>query len=245
MKLAVGRQPAFCLTEYNFNNYKFHYSFFCCIFAGMKRLLLLSILLSALSAFAQKQKIGDFIESTSYNLDKIGVERQQQYLPRPGSFVCENGTNRYTRALYGSYTDWRLETSDRPVFAVVKKDHHRNIRFVLEKDGVAYPLDETEYCRASYRDGRREYLLKDKRWGAGVLRIEVLAMPDCEAAVWRIASPQFEGCLRAIVCQIAQPKLHRNGDIGAKSEWTCANTSPPSSKGQRSYTTMSIKIRTF
>ena len=181
----------------------------------MKRLLLLSILLSALSAFAQKQKIGDFIESTSYNLDKIGVERQQQYLPRHGSFVCENGTNRYTRALYGSYTDWRLETSDRPVFAVVKKDHHRNIRFVLEKDGVAYPLDETEYCRASYRDGRREYLLKDKRWGAGVLRIEVLAMPDCEAAVWRIASPQFEGCLRAIVCQIAQPKLHRNGDIGA------------------------------
>ena len=145
----------------------------------------------------------------------VVVNAQQHYQPRHGSFVCENGTNRYTRALYGSYTDWRLETSDRPVFAVVKKDHHRNIRFVLEKDGIAYPLDETDFCRASYRDGRREYLLKDKRWGESVVRIEVLAMPDREAAVWRIASPQMEGRLRAIVCQIAQPKLYRNGDIGA------------------------------
>ena len=181
----------------------------------MRRVLLLFVLLYGLSVSAQKQKIGDFIESTSYNLDKIGVVRKQQYEPRHGSFVCENGTNRYTRALYGSYSDWRLETSDRPVFAVVKKDHHRNIRFVLEKDGVAYSLDQTEYCRASYRDGRREYLLKDKRWGTGVMRIEVLAMPDREAAVWRIASPQFEGRLRVVSSQIAQPKLHRNGDIGA------------------------------
>ena len=180
----------------------------------MRRYFLFYAALYSIQLLAQSQKIGDFIESTSYHLDKIGVERQQQYQPRHGSFVCENGTNRYTRALYGSYTDWRLETSDRPVFAVVKKEHHRNIRFVLEKDGVVYPLDETEYCRASYRDGRRTYLLKDARWGNGVIRIEVMAMPDREAAVWRIASPHFEGRLRAVACQIAQPKLNRNGDMG-------------------------------
>ena len=169
----------------------------------MRRLWLLIVLLSAISASAQSQKIGDFIESTSYNLDKIGVKRQQQYQPRHGSFVCENGTNRYTRALYGSYTDWRLETSDRPVFAVVKKDHHRNIRFVFDKDGVAYPLDETEYCLATYGNGRRYYLLEDQRWGKGYIRIEVLALPDREAAVWRITSPEIQGKMRVIVCQIA------------------------------------------
>ena len=147
-------------------------------------------------------------------LPTFAQERSQQYVPNGHGFVCENGTNRYTRALYGSHTDWRLETSDRPVFAVVKKGHHRNIRFEFEKDGVAYPLDETTYCRASYSNGRREYLLKDERWGEGVVRIEVLAMPDREAAVWRVASPQLEGSLRAVVCQIAQPKLQRNGDIG-------------------------------
>ena len=186
-----------------------------CTFAGMRRILLLATLCLCAVANAQQQKIGDFIESTSYNLDKIGVVRQQLYQPRHGSFVCENGTNRYTRALYGSYTDWRLETSDRPVFAVVKKDHHRNIRFIFEKDGVAYPLDETEYCLSTYGNGRRYYLLQDQRWGDGYIRIEVLAMPDREAAVWRITSPQLQGKMRVTVCQIAQPKLHRNGDIGA------------------------------
>ena len=181
----------------------------------MRKFFLVYTILFSVHLLAQSQKIGDFIESTSYNLDKIGLKREQQYWPRHGSFVCENGTNRYTRALYGSYTDWRLETSDRPIFAVVKKGHHRNIHFVLEKDGIVFPLDKTEYCRASYRDGRRDYLLKDTRWGDGVLRIEVLAMPDREAAVWRIASPHFEGCLKAVAYEIAQPKLHRNGDIGA------------------------------
>ncbi|MDE5571229.1 MAG: DUF4450 domain-containing protein, partial [Prevotella sp.] len=169
------------------------------------------------SAYAQnqKQKVGDFIESTSYNLDKIGVERRQQYKPHQGDFVCQDGTNRYTRALYGSYTDWRLETSDRPIFAVVKKGHHRNIRFVLLKDGVEYPLEQTEHCRALYGSGRREYLLSDSRWGDATVRMEVVAMADGEKAVWRVASPNMECRLRAVVCNIAQPKLHRNGDIGA------------------------------
>ena len=85
----------------------------------MRKLILLYVALFGCVAFAQKQKIGDFIESTSYNLDKIGVERHQQYFPENNAFVCENGANRFTRALYGSHTDWRLETSDRPVFAVV------------------------------------------------------------------------------------------------------------------------------
>ena len=209
MKPAVGRQPAFLCQNVC------AYQIYLVLLWRMRKFFLVYTILFSVHLLAQSQKIGDFIESTSYNLDKIGLKREQQYWPRHGSFVCENGTNRYTRALYGSYTDWRLETSDRPVFAVVKKGHHRNIHFVLEKDGIDYPLDKTEYCRASYRDGRRDYLLKDTRWGDGVLRIEVLAMPDREAAVWRIASPHFDGCLKAVAYEIAQPKLHRNGDIGA------------------------------
>ena len=134
-----------------------------------------------------------------------------QYEPgAEGAFVSLNGHNRYTRALYGSYTDWRLETSDRPVFAVVKKGHHRNIRFLV--NGVS--LDSTDYCKSWYQDGMRHYLLQDKRWGMAQLSIDVVAMPDGEAAVWKFQSSQFMQ-LKAVVCQIAQPKLYRNGDIGA------------------------------
>ena len=180
----------------------------------MRKLLLLSVLLCAISASAQSQKIGDFIESTSYNLDKIGVSRSQQYFPEDEAFVCVNGTNRFTRALYGSHTDWRLETSDRPVFAVVKKNHHRNISFCV--NGVA--LDSTDYCKASYVNGMRIYSLRDKRWGKGAeLALQVVALPDREGAVWLFDDRHFPSPphIHAQIRDIANPKLHRNGDIGA------------------------------
>ena len=180
----------------------------------MRKLYLLSALLTAVVTFGQQQRAGDYIESTSYNLDKIGVERRQQYFPDGDAFVCENGTNRFTRALYGSYTDWRVETSDRPVFAVVKKNHHRNIRFRV--NGVA--LDSTDYCKASYVNGMRIYSLKDRRWGEDAeLALQVVALPDREGAIWLFDDRRFAtpAKFQARLCAIANPKLSRNGDIGA------------------------------
>ena len=179
-----------------------------------KLYLLVALLVGFVSLSAQKQKVGDFIESTSYNLDKIGVGRSQQYYPVDGGFVCENGTNRFTRALYGSHTDWRVETSDRPVFALVKKNNHRHLRFLV--DGVA--LDSTDYCRAAYVNGMRIYSLKDHRWGEHAeLALQVVALPDSEGAVWLFDDRRFPApaVFRAELCAIANPKLHRNGDIGA------------------------------
>ena len=139
----------------------------------------------------------------------------QQYQPEGQAFVCVNGTNRFTRALYGSHTDWRVETSDRPVFALVKKNHHRNLRFRV--NGV--PLDSTDYCKASYVNGMRIYSLKDHRWGEKAeLALQVVALPDREGAVWLFDDRNFEvpgARFQARMCAIANPKLSRNGDIGA------------------------------
>jgi len=148
----------------------------------------------------------------SYNEASRGQLRTQQYFPENGAFVCENGKNRFTRALYGSYTDWRVETSDRPAFAVVKKGHHRNIRFSV--NGVA--LDSTDYCKATYKNGMRSYLLKDHRWQSA-LRMAVVALPTEEGAVWQLEADDAAMALDVQVklCQIAKPKLKRNGDIGA------------------------------
>ena len=184
----------------------------------MRRPILLYICLLSLSVFAQKQKIGDFIESTSYNLDKIGIERSMQYEPQGNAFFCENGTNRFTRALYGSHSDWRLETSDRPIFAVVKKGHHRNIRFVV--NGV--PLDSVGSCRAWYRNGIRHYAVWDKRWKWG-LTLMAVALPQEEGAVFVFSKNAEctdleaigeELSVKVLTAPIAQPKLQRNGDIG-------------------------------
>ena len=79
----------------------------------------LTLLLCATS-MAQKT-VGDFIESRSYNEARRGAERVLRYQPDGNDFVCVNGINRYSRALYGGYTDYRIETSDRPIFAIYKK----------------------------------------------------------------------------------------------------------------------------
>ena len=137
----------------------------------------------------------------------------QNYRPSGHAFVCTNGHNRYTRALYGSHTEWRVETSDRPVFALFKKGNHRNVRLYI--NDVA--LDSTNQCDASYEAGMRSYIVRDKRWGNGtVVRIKVVASQTTERALWRIQTVGFkkDPSLKIVVSNIKHPKLHRNGDIG-------------------------------
>ena len=188
----------------------------------MKRLCLLAgWAVAALPIFGQTTIVGAL---QSYNEETRGTERLQQYWPNDGAFECEStldeflqgkkGKNRFTRALYGGPTDYRVETSDRPIFAVVKKNHHRNIRFRV--NGVQ--LDSVEYCKASYVNGMRIYLMRDQRWGSeSKLRLSVVACNDREGAVWLFDDADFAAQARfeARVCDIANPKLQRNGDIGA------------------------------
>lgn len=163
------------------------------------------------TAMLAQKKIGDFIESRSNNAEKRGVARTIQYTPKDGGFYTENGTNRFTRALYGGYTDWRVETSDCPIFAVFKKSHHRSIRFVL--NGVR--VDSAEHCASIYRDAIREYTLRDKRWG-GTLKIGVVAMPDEEVAVFKFVGDGISSFdLKTLICNISNKKMRRNGDMGA------------------------------
>ena len=147
-----------------------------------------------------------------------GVVRQASYYPEGNAFVCVNGNHRYTRALYGSMAEWRVETSDRPIFATCKKNQTGNIRFRISYAGQVMWLDEVEYCKASYEAGRRDYLLKDRRWGKGELDISVLAFSDAEGAIWRFAAHGFDNRkmkVEAILSKTAVPKPARSGDIGS------------------------------
>ena len=147
-----------------------------------------------------------------------GVVRQASYYPEGNAFVCVNGNHRYTRALYGSMAEWRVETSDRPIFATYKKNQTGNIRFRISYAGQVMWLDEVEYCKASYEAGRRDYLLKDRRWGKGELDISVLAFSDAEGAIWRFAAHGFDNRkmkVEAILSKTAVSKPARSGDIGS------------------------------
>ena len=145
------------------------------------------------------------------------MQRTANYQPDGRGFSCVNGNNRYTRALYGSVDEWRLETSDRPIFAIFKKNNHRNIRFLIKCNGQAFQLDSVEYCKARYEAGKREYLMKDKRWGGGVLKLSVLAYPQTEGAVWKFAAENFGKAkieIVGMICETKVSKFKRAGDIG-------------------------------
>ena len=119
--------------------------------------------------------------------------RTLRYFPQGDSLVCLNGENRYTRALYGSHEMFRLETSDRPLFATYNKDRSYNLRFYLIYRGQTVRLDSTDWCRSAYRGGRRSYELHDARWGENArLFIDVLALMDGEGAVWRFTADGFD-----------------------------------------------------
>lgn len=172
------------------------------ILIPMKRGVLVLCLALSSSAYAQAAHV---------------IQRKANYYPDGQTFVCVNGNNRYTRALYGSTDEWRLETSDRPIFAIYKKGHHRNIRFRIKYDGQTMQLDSVEYCEARYEAGRRDYLLKDKRWGNGVMRLSVLAYPEAIGAVWKFSLDGFAPSkldIEGLICETKVTNFFRFGDIG-------------------------------
>lgn len=145
------------------------------------------------------------------------VRRPVNYLPQGQDIVSVNGTNRYSRALYGGHTTFRIETSDRPIFATYfKRGNNFNISFKLKSGKTIVPLDSVEFCEARYRGGRREYLVCDKRWGRGELRISVLADADREGGVWQFTAIGFddniklEGAMQPTRVQ----RFQRAGDLG-------------------------------
>lgn len=143
-----------------------------------------------------------------------------QYIPEGSGFVRENGWNRYSRALYGSHANWRLETSDRPLFATFDKGKGWNIQLSLVSQGQSIALDSTTYCRAYYEGGQRSYLLRDDRWGNAELKIQVFAECEENNALWRFEwvgfnkKQQRNATFVALRQPIAKLKMNRNGDLG-------------------------------
>ena len=143
----------------------------------MKRLhLLFSVLLLSVSA----------TNTVLATAAQPAPSRTLNYYPEGRDIVCHDGQNRYTRALYGGYTDFRVETSDRPIFATYRSRHCRNIRFWLTVNGNKTALEQTTHAEARYCAGKRVYTLTDDGWGKRArLVLTVLAQTDTESAIWQ------------------------------------------------------------
>ena len=143
-------------------------------------------------------------------------KRIMRYYPDGRDFVCLNADGRYTRPLYGTHTRFRLETGDRPLFAAWDKADSWNFRFFLTYAGRTVRLDETSWCEARYRGGRRMYVVRDEAWGGGELQVTVLASFFNEGAIWQFVAKGFDtpAVLSVKRCRMAGTRFVRDGDLG-------------------------------
>lgn len=147
----------------------------------------------------------------------LSAQRQLNYVPTADGYIMShNGNNNYTRALYGGNSLFRIETSDRPIFAAYHKRDNRNINFTITCNGTTMRLDSIADCRAYYKGGERRYILTDPAWRSGSLTITALATFDSEGCIWKIEGKNMPDntVLTANCCETVKVKINRSGDIG-------------------------------
>jgi len=185
------------------------------VMVSIRHSALLVLLCGACSCAAQTAFSGDIEPLEQGHKSR---HRTLQYVPRDDGFYCIDGHHRYTRALYGGWSGYRLETSDRPLFALFQDSKNcRNVAFTLTFRGKTVALDSTDHCEAIYKAGRRQYVLSDQRWGHGArLLVTAVCLNDRDAALWEFSAQGFDQSptLRATLCNIKARRLLRNGDYG-------------------------------
>lgn len=149
-----------------------------------------------------------------------GKERTIRYRPEGTDFVITNGNRRFTRALYGTNTAFRVETGDLPEFALYMPGMGGNMKFGLLTDDASKWLIHADKITARYRPGSMLYDIEDKILGKGKLHIIVLAMGDAEGVIVRM---QFENVLPSVKLVWAfggasGKRFSRDGDMGPDPE---------------------------
>jgi HD-GYP domain-containing protein (c-di-GMP phosphodiesterase class II) len=147
-------------------------------------------------------------------------ERIIRYQPEGNDITITNGNRRFTRALYGTNTAFRLEAGDQPEFAMYMPGMGGNIKFGLVNGDSSKWLINANKIKATYRAGSMLYDIEDNMLGNGKLHLVVLAMGDAEGIVIKM---QFENVPNNIKLVFAYggasgKKFSRDGDMGPDPE---------------------------
>ncbi|RCW32534.1 DUF4450 domain-containing protein [Marinilabilia salmonicolor] len=145
-----------------------------------------------------------------------GESRNIQYRPDGQDFVSVNGKNKFTRALYGTESDFRVETSDVPEFALYMPRMGGNIHFGLVRGKESIWVNDCDYIESRYRAGTRLYTVRDSILESGVIEIRALAMSDAEGMVLKMSFTDVPDDLELLTVYggAANRRFHRSGDLG-------------------------------
>ncbi len=143
-------------------------------------------------------------------------QRELRYQPDGTDFVITNGDRLFTRALYGTHTAFRVETGDRPEFALYMPGMGGNFKFGLQVGDSSKWLTAFKTITARYRAGSRIYTIEDPMLGNGKLTLTILAMADAEGF---IVKARFDNVPTALTLLwsfggATGKKFSRDGDMG-------------------------------
>lgn len=147
-----------------------------------------------------------------------GKERELRYTPDGDAFVIRNGDQRFTRAIYGTNTAFRFETSDYPEFGLYMPDFGGSVYLALSAPDTSVWLKDLAMVESRFVSGRRSYLLKDTRLlGEGSLTITALALSDGDGFLLKVESYNVPKSIRLLVVYggANDRRFSRSGDIGA------------------------------
>lgn len=114
-----------------------------------------------------------------------GQSRILRYQPDGEDFVIVNGNRKFTRALYGGNTGFRLETSDMPEFALYMPRMGGNLSLGVIVGEESLWLNDADRIESRYRAGSRVYTITDSLLGKGSLTITALAMYEADGMILR------------------------------------------------------------
>jgi len=161
-----------------------------------------------------------------------GKERVLRYKPMGEDIVIVNGDKKFTRALYGTNTAFRIETGDIPEFGFFMPHMGGNMQFGLLAEGKSLWLNDAEYIKSIYRAGSRIYEIKDPFIGSGKIELHVLAMSDADGMILKIETTNIPQNIKLITTfgGANGMRFNRNGDLGVDDP-TAFNLKPEGCEG--------------
>lgn len=149
-----------------------------------------------------------------------GKERSVRYKPAGEDFVIVNGNRKFTRALYGTNSAFRVETSDVPEFALYLPGMGGNIKIGIINKQQSKWLSDAKNIVASYKPGSRSYVITDELLGKGKIEITVLALADAEGIIIKTNAVNIPSGIALLMAYggVTGRKFSRDGDMGPDPE---------------------------
>lgn len=149
-----------------------------------------------------------------------GIERTLRYHPEGRDIVISNGNRRFTRALYGSNTGFRVEAGDLPEFGLYMPGMGGNIKFGIIIGEQSKWLIHASNIKTRYSSGSMRYEVSDHAFGTGKLYIDIVPFDNLDGVIIKVNSNNIPSNLK-LVCVYGGAngkKFSRDGDMGPDPE---------------------------